>query len=179
MQYLYLIRCENFHKIGVAIDVESRIAQLSTGNPFPLFLDSFYKYENAEFVERAIHQRFSLRRVRGEWFKLDADDLKDFHDICALLGGEQSLMPVKQIEENDIAEAEENQETDEMLVGGISWRLEKRNDRNPHGFVIFKRGGVKEYLGYINSKTLADPLHPTVEEVEDAIKSHCEAKQDE
>ena len=39
MQYLYIIKCNEFHKIGIANDVEARLAQLSTGNPYQLTHD--------------------------------------------------------------------------------------------------------------------------------------------
>lgn len=53
MQYLYLIKCQQYYKIGVASDVESRLAQLSTDNPFPLKVEIVYKFDNADIVERA------------------------------------------------------------------------------------------------------------------------------
>ena len=63
MQYLYLIKCQQYYKIGVANDVESRLAQLSTGNPFPLEVEIVYLFDNAEVVERALHQKFKVKGV--------------------------------------------------------------------------------------------------------------------
>jgi hypothetical protein len=145
MQYLYLIESQQFYKIGIANDVQSRLAQLSTGNPFELKLLASYSFENAEVVERSIHQRFSNKRVRGEWFELGDEDVNEFHQICLLLGGVLSAV-VPTVEEEAVEEAEQLQETDDIL-GGIRWRLERRNDRNPPGFVIFQRGGDKVVLG--------------------------------
>ena len=87
MQYLYLIKCQQFYKIGIANNVETRLAQLSTGNPYPLEVEIIYAFENAEVVERAIHQRYKETRQRGEWFSLDYDALKNIHSICLMLGG--------------------------------------------------------------------------------------------
>jgi hypothetical protein len=50
MQYVYLIKCQQFYKIGVANDVESRLAQLSTGNPFPLEVKVIYDNKNNRIV---------------------------------------------------------------------------------------------------------------------------------
>jgi hypothetical protein len=165
MQQLYLIECQHFYKIGVANDVESRLAQLSTGNPFELKVLAVYTFENAELVERAIHQRFAIKRRRGEWFELSDNELQLFKQICQLLGGQAaSYMPT--IEEHEIEEADQMQE---ILLDSIEWRLERRHDRNPPGYAIFQRGGEKKYLGYLGKRNLKDPEHPTIEEVQAVI----------
>lgn len=110
MQYLYIIKCQEFHKIGVANDVESRLAQLSTGNPYPLEVQTIYEFENAEPVERAIHQRYKSARQRGEWFTLGYDDLKNIHNICLSLGGSAYEYSGEQATNESIEEVEEIQE---------------------------------------------------------------------
>lgn len=95
MQKLYLIECQEFFKIGIANDVLRRLESLATGNPFELRLVAIYGYENAQIVEAALHQRFSAQRVRGEWFKLNDDDLNNFHMLCQGLGGE--VIPVDEL----------------------------------------------------------------------------------
>jgi len=86
-QVLYIIECQGFYKIGIASDIEARLAQLCTGNPFPLVVKTIYKFENADPVERAIHQRYKEQRKRGEWFELSYDDLKIIHSVCLNLAG--------------------------------------------------------------------------------------------
>ena len=74
MPYLYLIRCKEFLKIGIANDVGSRIASLQTGNPYKLELLDAYQFDNPMPVEQSLHQRFAQLRTNGEWFTLaDAD----------------------------------------------------------------------------------------------------------
>lgn len=87
MQFLYVIKCNEYHKIGIANDVEARLAQLSTGNPYPLEVLTIYGFDNAEVVERAIHQKYKNIRQRGEWFSLGYEELTEIHKICLLLGG--------------------------------------------------------------------------------------------
>jgi hypothetical protein len=172
MQYLYLIKCQQFYKIGVANDVESRLAQLSTGNPFELKVLAVYGFDNAEPIERALHQKFSSKRERGEWFFFGSSEtksLEDFHTACRILGGIANTadeLPI--VEDREIAEAEQEQE----LLSSIGWRLEVRNDRTPPGFAIFRRGGEKKYLGYIGKAHLKNPEHPTIEEVEAVISTN-------
>jgi hypothetical protein len=172
-QYLYLIRCnEDAYKIGIASDVRSRIASLQTGNPYKLELADCYSFPNAEVVERALHVKFDGVRMVGEWFRLRGDQLHDFGLICNLLDGKHVDID-NHVTQAEIEEAEEAQETQDILTGGVSWRLERRNDRNPPGYAIFQRG-KKVYLGYISQRNLKDPERPSVEEVEAVIDMHSQ-----
>ena len=74
-QDLYIIQatCGGPIKIGVAIDVNSRIKQLQTGNPYELQIVAVYK--NAGQFESAIHKMFQLYRLEGEWFSGSILDL--------------------------------------------------------------------------------------------------------
>lgn len=130
-QYLYLIKCQQYYKIGVAVDVESRLAALQTGNPFPLIVSECYAFQNAEIVEKAIHQKFSKVRTRGEWFQLNENTAeKDFCEICSVLGGQRQSGHLPLTDEY-IDEAEEIQDNllndgkwdyDKMFADG--WRIE-------------------------------------------------------
>lgn len=118
---LYLIRCnDRFYKIGVANDVNSRLAQLQTGSPYPLFLEASYRFESALPVERVLHQRFEDKRSLGEWFHLEEEDLETFRSLCLLLKGTDTLGSVSYgVSEHDIEEAETVQE--EALDRPASW----------------------------------------------------------
>lgn len=113
MQYVYLIKCNSqpeYYKVGIAIDVENRLAQLQTGSPFELTIEECYSFDNAEIVERAIHQAWKKVRVRGEWFdKIDVHDL--FNQICSTLGGQ--IYAPESYEAND----EEVESADEAFTG--------------------------------------------------------------
>jgi len=131
MQYLYLIKCQQFYKIGIANDVKSRLAQLATGNPFELQISAIYAFENASIVELSIHQAFSEQREKGEWFRLLEAEIDDFNLICNLLGGQPCSL-LESAENEEIQEAEEIQEIafdkndewdyDTMFTSG--WRIE-------------------------------------------------------
>lgn len=160
-QYLYLIRCQSFYKIGIANDVESRLAQLSTGNPFPLEVVSVYGFNNAQPVEAAIHQRFSYRRKRGEWFELDPDDLVDYDGICNLLGGvisasdEPSEEDIEAAEE--IAEPTEGGKWDYAAMFSDGWRIEKSTSKGVNGrYWCWRKGGENSGRKYLYGGLIED-----------------------
>lgn len=83
--YVYFIRAGNRGaiKIGVAVDVERRIAELQTGNAFKLNVIAKLKCRNEQEAyekERKFHKFFKSQRIRGEWFmgNIDFKKLRDF-----------------------------------------------------------------------------------------------------
>lgn len=54
-------------KIGTALGPESRLANLQSGNPFPLYLR--LKLQGGKEEERALHKHFKHIRMSGEWFR--------------------------------------------------------------------------------------------------------------
>lgn len=74
IQHVYLIKCLDKYKIGIANDVKRRLAELSTGNPFPLELVAVGP-NGGRFTESLLHDRFAHRRVAGEWFELDTAEV--------------------------------------------------------------------------------------------------------
>ena len=153
MQYLYLIKCQQYYKIGVANDVESRLAQLSTGNPFPLEVMAVYGYVNAELVERAVHQRFVNLRVRGEWFGLNENDLDDFHAVCVALGGIYGK-PLPTVVDDEIEEAEEIQNSLEYFeYSPETMRTELRLFNGQlRGVVVVWRGKQRGAIAYFGKR---------------------------
>lgn len=132
MQYLYVIKCNEYHKIGIANDIDSRLAQLSTGNPYPLKVVVYYGFDNAEIVERSIHQKYKNKRNRGEWFSLDYDDLNDIHRICLMLGG-SAFDYQNELTEEIIEDAEESHAVgdkfDYAMMFRDGWRMAEQDSR--------------------------------------------------
>lgn len=66
--HIYLINAigTNRHKIGFAVNVESRVKKLQTASPFPLFL--IKTVPGTPKQESKLHRRCSGSRVCGEWF---------------------------------------------------------------------------------------------------------------
>lgn len=162
MQYIYIIRCQQFYKIGIANDVKSRLAQLSTGNPFPLEVLAVYGFENAESVERALHQRFANTRARGEWFDLNDGDLYDITNVCLLLGGiagEKELPTEDEIQDAEVlAVPTDGGKWDFAAMFADGWCMEPSNYSTKRAYWIWRKRRVGE-SGYIYGGRIADLPH--------------------
>ena len=70
MQFIYLIQCGEYVKIGIATDPHKRIQELQIGNPQTLRLLHVLLSLDAAADERLLHSRLSDYYVRGEWYQL-------------------------------------------------------------------------------------------------------------
>lgn len=175
MQYLYLIQCKanqffTHYKIGIANDVQTRLATLQTGNPFELELIECYGFENAEIVERAIHQAFKKQRIRGEWFELNSHQVEDeFPKICVMLGGFVETV------ESDVSTDDEVEEAEEMIshtTGGKwdyqamfaeGWRIEPSSSKGKNGVYWAWRKTENGKRPYIYGGLISELPHPMSE----------------
>ena len=82
MGFLYLVRCNEFVKIGIAQDVSDRLATLQTGNPYPLTLLDSFEFPNALQVESGLHKKFKKFLVQGEWLKFNDEQVEQATEIC-------------------------------------------------------------------------------------------------
>ncbi len=68
--FIYMIECQGFIKIGVASNVQDRLATMQTGCPFKLVLLTSFVSPKPYEEEEWIHALLDEYRVQGEWFKL-------------------------------------------------------------------------------------------------------------
>lgn len=180
MSYLYLISCATmgttYHKIGIANDVESRLAQLQTGNPLKLVIESCYEFPNSQAVETVLHQKYAQVRTLGEWFCLKPSQLDEFEKICTLLGG-LPYVPNEEVSTPDaVEEAEEFAETapggkwDYAAMFTDGWCMESAHDGKIHDgqhrydyWCWRKRKNGDN--GYIYGGRIADLPYPSIEEM--------------
>lgn len=79
MGKVYLITDGEFFKIGVTKgDVEKRIKGLQTGSPNEITLVNYYESNNYRKVESWFHRKYKTKRMEGEWFYLDIEDVESF-----------------------------------------------------------------------------------------------------
>lgn len=74
---VYVIRCGENYKIGVATNIHSRVSQLAIGNPVEMEVLIFAKVADAMSTESELHSMYSDVRVSGEWFNLKPEDVDD------------------------------------------------------------------------------------------------------
>lgn len=83
--YVYLIASDTgYYKIGRTNNPENRLATFAVKLPFHVEYECLIACPDMRALERSLHQKFEHKRVNGEWFALDADDIA----IIKSLGGE-------------------------------------------------------------------------------------------
>jgi predicted GIY-YIG superfamily endonuclease len=79
--FVYVLSdCNGNFKVGVAQDVDNRIAQLQTGNACRLvcvYRKSFSCQQDASCHEVACHELLAIYRVQGEWFRCQKWEVVD------------------------------------------------------------------------------------------------------
>lgn len=64
-----------FYKIGMSANFSSRFDSHQCSSPFDVCVACAYFVANMRAEEKAIHQMFSSKRIRGEWFELATNDI--------------------------------------------------------------------------------------------------------
>lgn len=75
---VYVIKNVNYYKIGFASNLNDRLNTLQTSTPFTLRVVVFIpcSINKAAQLESKLHQLFSDKNKRGEWFNLSHIDIK-------------------------------------------------------------------------------------------------------
>ena len=91
--HVYIIECKSVRpypvKIGVAISPEKRVAELQTGNPYPLRVIASIPFDSKKFAyefEAFVHRGNKKSSLGGEWFnpkKLDLNrSIRAWNSFC-------------------------------------------------------------------------------------------------
>lgn len=73
-QFVYIVKCENYIKIGTTNNYKVRLGHIQSHNPFKLEVLAIIVLENETdgyLLESELHKMFSDKRIRGEWFLFD------------------------------------------------------------------------------------------------------------
>lgn len=73
--YIYVIRSGPYFKIGRTNRIDRRMAQLGVQMPHPVEIVWTKHVTDMCTAERYLHERFAGKRLNGEWFDLDSNDL--------------------------------------------------------------------------------------------------------
>lgn len=62
-------------KIGQTKNLESRLSQLQTGNPYPLVFYKTHQSFDYKKIEKELHQKYKAKKVLNEWFNITLEDV--------------------------------------------------------------------------------------------------------
>lgn len=87
MGYIYLISTDSFgnrvYKIGrTRRAIDKRLNELRTSNANPLEVLYSFKTNWVNQLESRLHLHFKDKRMEGEWFLLDNEDIDKFPFLC-------------------------------------------------------------------------------------------------
>ena len=74
---IYLMKCEQYHKIGVSTNVSARLSALDGSTPFDVSLIYTRKIDDALLVESILHKKYIEFNKSKEWFKLSQEQVKE------------------------------------------------------------------------------------------------------
>ncbi len=72
---IYIVKTNEFYKIGRTNNIKRRIKELESLNPFDVELILYQKKLYSKTVEAFLHAEFRDKNIKGEWFKLSELDL--------------------------------------------------------------------------------------------------------
>ena len=88
---VYLLQSPHGYKIGKALDAFGRTSYLSLKLPFDVLLKHTIKCADYTRAEQFFHERFADKRINGEWFALDDDDVKYILSVAEM---DENCVPV-------------------------------------------------------------------------------------
>jgi len=96
--YIYLIKCSVYYKIGFSKNPKNRLKTVKTHNPLDVVLFATLKTDRHLDLERELHELFSNKNSKREWFELNEDDLT----YLKIEYGFNFLIPINSIKNNDV-----------------------------------------------------------------------------
>lgn len=76
--YIYVIRdmdVTGYYKIGRTNTPEIRLSTFEVKLPFRIEIISLFACKNAAIKESELHTQYANKRIRGEWFALESEDV--------------------------------------------------------------------------------------------------------
>lgn len=82
--FVYLLCDGEKFKIGMTKkkDIQERIKELQTGNPYEIWLRSYYQTNYPLKIEKMMHARHAPSNVKNEWFDLTPQEVLNFKNDC-------------------------------------------------------------------------------------------------
>jgi hypothetical protein len=78
---IYLVRCKNYYKIGVAANLNNYLKTMRNANPFDIELIDSVFTNDFNAIALKLHNRFAAQLHRDEWFLLTEDDIEGIIEL--------------------------------------------------------------------------------------------------
>jgi predicted GIY-YIG superfamily endonuclease len=87
MAFIYLLRNDDGeYKIGFTKNsTEKRVKQLLTGTSQDISIEYIFETKHNRKVETALHNLYSHKNIKREFFRLSIEEVKNFISKCELL----------------------------------------------------------------------------------------------
>ena len=81
--HVYFLKCNdtNLYKIGYSASVKNRIQDIKRGSPTEIDVIGYVASDDCYTDEKVFHELFGEKRVKGEWFALDDDDINNIEGL--------------------------------------------------------------------------------------------------
>lgn len=82
--FVYLLCDGDKFKIGMTKhkDINKRIQELQTGNPYEIWIRDYYETDNPLKIEKMMHAQHASSNIKNEWFDLTAEEVINFKNEC-------------------------------------------------------------------------------------------------
>jgi len=74
-RYIYLLKCGEFYKAGIASNLRERLFSYKVHNPYPIQVIASTKVMNYKRYEKWVMSMFRSKHHHGEWYQLDQSDI--------------------------------------------------------------------------------------------------------
>jgi len=75
--YIISIKDSDLFKIGLTKNIEQRLKQLQTGNPFEFRLIEFFPTSKFKELEKTLHKKYKKNKYKNEWYIMNGTELMD------------------------------------------------------------------------------------------------------
>ena len=84
-EYIYAIgHPHNYTKIGHSSNPNRRLRSIQIGSPYKLWVIAQFPVANPKQVEAALHDHWSDKHERGEWYDLEIEDFDELSDLVKM-----------------------------------------------------------------------------------------------
>lgn len=73
--FVYVIKSPYGYKIGKTVNMKERTRLFGVKLPFPISIEHYAYFDDYSLAESEFHRTFHTKRLEGEWFDLNAQDL--------------------------------------------------------------------------------------------------------